>query len=392
MNNLSISLTQYFRNFLPIYILLTFLVAGEKEQLVTFESDEMSITAELVADGLGVPWALTFLNPDEILFTERDGDMGILNPKTSKIIWLEGVPEIRQDGQGGLMDAAVRPGHQSGDWIYFTYIKETKNGMVTALARAHRLGNYIVGWQDMLVTKSATNTGRHFGSRITFDNDGHLYFTVGERGHRPNAQDLTTHAGSILRLNLDGSVPKDNPFINVDNTLPEIWSYGHRNPQGIVYDSQHDRLWSIEHGPRGGDEINLILVGRNYGWPIVSYGKEYWGPISVGEGTEKDGMEPPVKVYIPSIAPGSLMLYGGDAFPSWKGNLFAGSLILTHLNRIILNESGKAVNEERLLLKLEERIRAIVESPEGWIYLSTDSGKIIRLRPSNTNFQNSGNK
>ena len=181
---------------------------------------------------------------------------------------------------------------------------------------------------------------------------------------------------------LDGSVPADNPFVKNAHALPEIWSYGHRNPQGIAYDLQRQRLWEIEHGPRGGDEINLILPGRNYGWPVISYGKEYWGPVQVGEGTEKEGMEQPVKVYIPSIAPGSLILYSGKAFPGWKGNLFSGALILTHLNRVALDESGKAVAEERLLESLNERIRALVESPEGWIYFSTDSGKIYRLRPT----------
>ena len=157
----------------------------------------------------------------------------------------------------------------------------------------------------MLITRSASTPGRHFGSRITFDGTGHLFFSVGDRGVRPNGQDLSTHAGSILRLTLDGSVPENNPFVQQRSALPEIWSYGHRNPQGIFYDRKKRRLWSIEHGPRGGDEINLILPGRNYGWPVISYGKEYWGPVQVGEGTEKEGMEQPVKFYVPSIAPGS---------------------------------------------------------------------------------------
>jgi len=163
--------------------------------------------------------------------------------------------------------------------------------------------------------------------------------------------------------------------------LPGIWSYGHRNPQGMFYDRNQQRLWSIEHGPRGGDEINLILPGLNYGWPIISYGKEYWGPFQVGEGTEKEGMEQPVKFYVPSIAPGSLLVYSGKAFPNWKGNLFAGALKLTHLNRVEIDNTGRAITEERLLVGLRERIRALAESPEGWLYLSTDSGKILRIRP-----------
>ena len=208
-----------------------------------------------------------------------------------------------------------------------------------------------------------------------------MFFSIGDRGVRPNGQDLSTHAGSVLRLNLDGSVPEDNPFVKRSDSLPEIWSYGHRNPQGLSYDFQYKRLWLIEHGPRGGDEINLIRAGKNYGWPVISYGKEYWGPFSVGEAKAKAGMEQPIKYYVPSIAPGSLLLYTGGAFPEWKGHLFAGALKLQHLNRIQLNSLGQVDGEERLLENLNERIRSVTQSPEGWIYLSTDSGKIIRLAP-----------
>jgi glucose/arabinose dehydrogenase len=284
-------------------------------------------------------------------------------------------------GQGGLLDVAVPPDYTSGDWIYFTYSKEQKGKGVTALARARRKGNRLVALEDLLVTRSASSTGRHFGSRIAFDGAGHLFFSVGDRGVRPNAQNLSTHAGSILRLDLNGNVPEDNPFVHQTGALPEIWSYGHRNPQGMFYDRNQQRLWSIEHGPRGGDEINLILPGLNYGWPIISYGKEYWNPLPVGEGTEKEGMEQPVKFYVPSIAPGSLIAYSGKAFPDWKGNLFAGALKLTHLNRVEIDNTGSAITEERLLVGLRERIRALTESPEGWLYLSTDSGKILRIRP-----------
>ena len=195
------------------------------------------------------------------------------------------------------------------------------------------------------------------------------------------AQDLSNHIGTIMRINLDGSLPADNPFVGDPNARDEIWSYGHRNPQGLVYDQVSARLWSIEHGPRGGDEINLVLKGRNYGWPVVSHGKEYWGPLAVGEATSKPGMEDPRKVYIPSIAPGSLLVYRGTAFPDWQGNLFAGALKLRHLNQISLSDSGQVEREQRLLEDLDERIRALAQSPEGWIYLSTDSGRILRLRP-----------
>lgn len=361
------------------------------QPLLHGSSEGMAFQVEKVASGLGVPWGMTFLNPRELLFTEREGRAGILDIASGKLRYLQGVAQVMSAGQGGLLDVAVPAGYQDGDWIYFTYSKPLQGQAVTTLARARLRGDSLQTWSDLLVSQSATDTDRHFGSRIAFDDRGHVFFTVGERGVRENAQDLANHAGSVLRLQLDGSVPADNPFVVADGVLangaahrqalPEIWSYGHRNPQGICFDAQQQRLWVIEHGPRGGDEINLVQAGRNYGWPVISYGKEYWGPVAVGEGTHKAGMEQPVKVYVPSIAPGSLLLYTGDAFPRWRGNLLAGALAMRHLNRVVVDESARAVAEERLLSELGERIRALALSAEGWLYLSTDSGMILRLRP-----------
>ncbi len=354
------------------------------DTLLTGESEGMQFRVEKVAQGLGIPWGMAFLNSSQIIFTERSGKIKILTlvpPATASIIELQGLPIVNATGQGGMLDVAVPDDFKPGDWIYFTYSKRHQASTVTTLARAKRNGQHLLQWTELLVTRSATDTSRHFGSRITFDDQGHLFFTVGDRGVRSNGQDLSTHAGSVLRLNRDGSVPADNPFVGVKATLPEIWSYGHRNPQGLVYDSDNNRLWMIEHGPRGGDEINLIAAGANYGWPVISYGKEYWGPFQVGEGTHKTGMEQPVKYYVPSIAPGSLLRYSGNAFPKWQGNLLAGALKLTHINRISLDTQGHAVGEERLLQDLNERVRALAESPEGWLYFSTDSGLILRLRP-----------
>ena len=357
-----------------------------------------------ITNNLGIPWGMVFISPSKILFTERKGRIGVLDLTNGEINILEGGPKVFAFGQGGLMDVAVPPDYVAGDWIYFSYskgivscsnlkirmkkcskrdINPTK--YTTTLARAKLDGYRLVEFSDLLITRPASNSTIHFGSRITFDGNGNLFFSVGDRGNRQNAQDLSKHSGSILRLRIDGSIPKDNPFVNQDETLPEIWSYGHRNPQGIFYDRELNRLWAVEHGPRGGDEINLILPGLNYGWPVISYGKEYWGPIQVGEGTEKEGMEQPIKFYVPSIAPGSLIKYSGKAFPAWKGNLIAGALKLTHLNLVKLDATGKAINEERILGSLGERIRAIVESPEGWLFLSTDSGKILSIRPDTGN-------
>ena len=336
---------------------------------------------ELLAQGLGVPWAMAFLNDRELIFTERQGNIKILDLESLEITTLRGAVEVDAEGQGGMLDVATGPDYTTRGWLYFTYSKSTVSGAVTTLARARRRGIQLSGWQELLVTDSATSSYRHFGSRITFDQQGHVFFGVGDRGERGSAQDLGSHAGTIMRLRLDGSIPDDNPFLSRDNALPEIWSYGHRNPQGLLYDNNSGNLWSIEHGPRGGDEINLVVKGANYGWPVISYGKEYWGPVSIGEGTEKPGMQQPVKVYIPSIAPGSLLLYSATAFPQWQGNLFSGALKLRHLNRVSISVANKAIAEERLLGDLNERIRALAQSPEGWIYFSTDSGKIMRMRP-----------
>ncbi|WP_029858475.1 PQQ-dependent sugar dehydrogenase, partial [Vibrio parahaemolyticus] len=204
-----------------------------------------------------------------------------------------------------------------------------------------------------------------------------IYFTIGDRGERDNGQNTQTHAGSILRLNLDGTVPTDNPFTS-SKAKPEIWSFGHRNPQGLFYDKETDQLWSIEHGPRGGDEINLIKKGANYGWARVSQGKEYWGPLDVGEAKSLPGMENPKLVYIPSIAPSNMVLYRGDKYSELDGKILVGALKLTHINVVGIND-GKLTESQRLLEKLGERIRDITISPDGYIYFSTDSGKIFRL-------------
>ncbi len=335
-----------------------------------------------LVSGLGVPWGMTFISESQILFTERSGKAGLLNLRNNSVRYLSGVPQVLAEGQGGLLDVKTEPDYKAGGWIYFTYSKAIQQRGVTVLGRAHLDGEKLTDWQEILVTQSATNTSRHYGSRIAFDDKGLLYFGVGDRGKRPNAQDLTTHAGSILRIHPDGKVAADNPFVGENGAKAEIWSYGHRNPQGLAWDNDHKRLWEIEHGPRGGDEINRIEKGLNYGWPVISYGKEYWGPVAVGEASSKPGMQQPVKYYVPSIAPGSLLYYSGEAFPQWKGSLFAGALKLQHLNRITLDKWGRvATSEERLLEDLGERIRALVQSPEGWIYFSTDSGKIFVIKP-----------
>ncbi len=364
--------------FLIILFLPTFIFS---QVVLKFSSEDMSIKVEKIASNLGLVWGMTFLSDEKLLFTTKSGEIAILNLEKNKIKYLQNTPNILYNGQGGLLDVQKSPNFKKDKTLFFTYVKEIQNKGATTLAKAKLINDELQDWKDLIISKSLSDTSRHFGSRITFDEEEHIYFSIGDRGIRANAQDLSTHAGSIIRLNLDGSIPNDNPFINEQNRLSEIYSYGHRNPQGLFYDKFNKKLWSIEHGPRGGDEINLIQKGANYGWPTISYGKEYWNPMHVGEGTHKEGMTQPKKVYIPSIAPSSLIVYSGDKFLKWKGNIFSGALKLRHLNRIVMNEYDEVIIEERLLQDLGERIRNVIQSPKEDLYISTDSGNIYSLKP-----------
>jgi aldose sugar dehydrogenase len=333
--------------------------------------------AAKVTSGLNIPWGLAYIDDSTMLITERNGAIKHINLVTGKQQTLAEIPNVWAKGQGGLLDVALSPFDENK--IYVTYSKNINGKGVTTLASAKYRNEALSDWEDVFVSISQTDTSRHFGSRITFDNNS-LYFSIGDRGERENGQNTMNHAGSILRLNPDGSTPIDNPYVNNKAILDEIWSYGHRNPQGLFFDPKTQKLWSIEHGPRGGDEINLIKKGSNYGWPITSHGKEYWGPVSVGEATEKEDIESPVKVYIPSIAPGSLVLYRGEKFPELKGKLLSGALKLTHINIVTLNNEGEAIAEDRILSELGERIRDIEVSPEGEIFFSTDNGNLYKLK------------
>lgn len=363
------------------FLLLPPSTSAEPVVASDFESQALGegYLTETVASPGGIIWGMAFLDAKWLVFTQREGRVGLLDITTQKFRYLSGAPKVFAKNQGGLLDVALS---SDGEWLYFSYAKPVGRGMAaTTLARAKLAEAGLQDWQDLLATQSAGSGGRHFGSRIAFDDKGHVFFSVGDRGERERAQDLSDHAGTIIRLNLDGSIPADNPFVNDPKARPEIWSYGHRNPQGLVFDPDSQCLWSIEHGPRGGDEINLIQKGQNYGWPVLSYGREYMLPFAVGAGVEREGMVSPVKVYVPSIAPSSLLLYRGQAFPQWRGQLFAGALKLRHLNRIRLNDAGLPVVEVRLLEALQQRIRAVQQGPDGFIYFSTDSGDIARIKP-----------
>ncbi|MBJ7552514.1 PQQ-dependent sugar dehydrogenase [Marinomonas ostreistagni] len=327
----------------------------------------------------GIPWGMAQIDTQTLLVTVLDGQLLRINTSSGEIKEVSGLPRIARLGQGGLLDVALSPDFPETSWVYFTYAHPTEEGATTALARAKFNSDKLSDWQDLLVSDASSSKGQHFGSRIAFDHNGHVFFTVGDRGTRANAQDLSNHAGAILRLNMDGSVPADNPYVRHGKIKPEIWSFGHRNPQGLFYDQATGFLWSNEHGPRGGDEINLIRVGANYGWPIVSHGKEYWAPLNVGETTSKEGMEDPKKVFIPSIAPSSLLIYRGELFKDWQGDFLSTALSLRHLNNVRL-ASGE-VFETRFLEDLNERLRDVIELNDGSLVVSTDSGLILNIRP-----------
>lgn len=333
---------------------------------------------EALSQNLGVIWAMEFLSENQLVFTVRSGKLGIFDLPTGNVQWVTGLPEIYARGQGGLLDIAKAPDFNSTGWWYLTYSKKDFDRAKTTLARTKIKNGRVENWQDLLITDSASHRTIHFGSRIAFDHQGHLYFSVGDRGLRSPAQDNQNHIGTIIRLNLDGSVPSDNPFVGHPQFKPEIWSFGHRNPQGLAFDAKQKILWGIEHGPRGGDEINRIQKGVNYGWPEVSFGKEYGFDKPVGV-LHKTGMVDPEYVYIPSIAPSDLLVYRGQEFPSWQGSLLTGALVLRHLNRISVDDNNQPAGEFRALADLNERIRSITTDSRGRVYLGTDSGKILRL-------------
>jgi glucose/arabinose dehydrogenase len=347
--------------------------------LITLHSlyADVEYKIEKVTDGFNIPWGMTFLDDKQLLITQKSGEILLYNIKTKTTQNISHNLNILYQGQGGLLDIQKGPSYIKDKWIYITYVKDD-NGGATTLIRAKVVNNKLSQVEELLETKSGTGTGYHFGSRITFDENGHVYFSIGDRGERINGQDNSNHASTIIRLNLDGSIPKDNPFIN-KNGLDEIYSFGHRNPQGLFYDKNRKMIFSIEHGPRGGDEINIIKFGANYGWPTISYGKEYWNNSMVGESTHKEGMEQPIKQFSPSIAPSSLIVYSGILFKEWKGNIFSGALKLRHLNRIVF-DGVKVIEEERLLKNLNERIRNVIESSNGEIYIATDNGNIYKIK------------
>ena len=330
---------------------------------------------------LDQPWGLAFLPDGRMLVTEKDGNLRTVSRSGKVSSALHGLPRIRSYGQGGLLDVALHPNFARNRLVYLTHVPPTGDGVNTAVSRGRLADAGLEGFETIFTARPGTGAGQHFGSRMVFGADGKLYLTIGDRGRRSNAQDLGLHAGSVLRLNDAGTVPDDNPFVGRSGAQPEIWTWGHRNPQGLAIDRATGRIWSHEHGPRGGDEINVIKRGVNYGWPVITYGRNYSGSVITDE-TERPGMAQPKTYWVPSIAPSGLAFYDGDKFPRWRGNLFVGALRGQLLVRVKL-DGESVVAKERLLTHFGNRIRDVRVGPNGNLYLLLDENDapIWRMEP-----------
>lgn len=338
-------------------------------------ADKKSLKVEALTQQSDVVWGFDFLTKDKIIFSLRGGALKVLDLKKKSVVDVTGAPKVRAEGQGGLLD--VRVHYKDKSKIYLTYSEKLDAGKTTtALGYGRLVGNKLENFKKIFSALEPNTNDIHFGSRIEFDQKGHVFIAVGDRRERSQAQDLKYHMGSVIRLNEDGGIPKDNPFVNKKDARPEIWSYGHRSPQGLQFRPGTDELWESEMGPRGGDEVNLILKAKNYGWPEVTYGKEYWGP-SIGVKERKDTVQPLV-YWVPSISPSALHFYTGDKYPNWKENLFLACLSGQQLRRLVL-DGNKVVQQEELLKELNLRFRNLRTGPDGYLYVSTDDGKIGRL-------------
>ena len=362
-----------------LFVVMQFCSCAQDAENKVAVPEEPVFKAVLFIDELQIPWGFTFLPDGSLLITEKEGKL--LKYSNGERQEIGNVPEVYQRGQGGLLDIELHPKYEENGWIYLTYSSPEgdEKGGHTALMRAKLKGDNLV--ENEVLYKAGPNTtkGQHFGSRISFDNAGYLYFSIGERGAREeNPQDISRDGGKIYRLYDDGRIPNDNPFVNEKGAKTAIYSYGHRNPQGLVTHPESGRIWEHEHGPRGGDEINIIEKGANYGWPVVTYGINYSGtPIT--EKTEMDGMTQPIHYWVPSIAPSGMAFVTTDKYKGWKGSLLVGSLAFQYLER--LEFDGKKVTKREKLLPGEGRVRAIEEGPDGLIYVAVEGKGIFKLIP-----------
>ncbi len=340
-------------------------------------------TVNELVTGLQNPWGMAFLPNGDILITERPGRVRLVRDGQLQDTPVEGGPSVAATGQGGLLDIALHPDFGANRLVYMTYSKAVSGGITTAVARARWANDQLNDLEDVFVADAAAGGGQHFGSRLVFDRDQLLYVTVGDRGMQDPSQDLTNHIGTTLRLGDDGGVPGNNPFIGDSDARDEIFTYGNRNAQGMALHPETGEIWQNEHGPRGGDELNRMVAGANYGWPEVSFGNHYDG-TSIPDPEPGDDTEHPVVHWTPALAPSGLAFYTGDRFPNWQGNAFNGGLAGQRIVRVVL-DGDQAIDEEDLIADRGWRIRAVVDGPDGYLYFLTDSanGILARLEPVN---------
>lgn len=347
---------------------------------VSSTSTPTRFTVETVAEGFDHPWGVAFLPDGRMLVTERPGRLTIVDPVTGERAPVMGVPDVVDGGQGGLLDVALHPAFAQNGWVYLSYTAGS-DGLSTHVGRGTLQGDTLAEFQLLFRATPGGAGSEHFGGRLAFDRGGYLFLTLGDRHERQRAQNLADHNGSVIRLQDDGSVPVDNPFVGRDGVEMAIYSYGHRNVQGVAIHPQSDQVWVSEHGPQGGDEINALMPGRNYGWPVITYGEEYGGG-AIGP-THQQGMEQPVYHWTPAVAPSGMAFYTGDAFSAWKGDLFVAGLAGQSLVRLTLSGT-QVTGEQRLLSDREQRFRDIEQGPDGFLYLlvDADDAPILRLRPA----------
>lgn len=361
-----------------IAALLAVTAADAADRVVKTERGAVRIST--VIDGLEAPWGMAFLPDGRMLVTERPGRLRLAGRDGVLSAPLAGVPAVKAVGQGGLLDVALDPDFASNRTIYLSYAEPGDGVSGTAVARARLVATGLEDLRVIFRQSPKISSGHHYGSRLVFARDGRLFVTLGDRGsQRDGAQELGTHYGKIVRIERDGSVPADNPFVGRKGALPETYSLGHRNLQGAALHPETGELWAHEHGPRGGDEVNIIRTGRNYGWPVITYGREYHGP-KIGEGTAKTGMEQPLHYWVPSIAPSGMAFYTADALPGWQGSVLVGALKSQELARLQFDTAGRLVHEERI--PIGARVRDVRQGPDGAVYLLTDMGSrssLLRL-------------
>jgi glucose/arabinose dehydrogenase len=373
------------RRLLSLVIFFTLMTTQAFAQSVQVETESLRLKLELVVEGFDSPWGMAFLPDGSLLVTERAGKLYRI--VDGDVAAVRGVPDVWDNGQGGLLDIELHPMFDKPEknWVYLTFSSpledgEPGRGANTALMRARLKDNQLVDQQLLFKALPNYPESRHFGSRVVFDREGALYVTIGDRGDRDQVQRLDNYRGKTIRLNDDGSVPADNPFVGDSNTPDEIWSTGHRNPQGLALQPGTGLLWSHEHGPKGGDELNIVRKGINYGWPLITYGVNYSG-TSITRQTAAPGLEQPVIHWTPSIAPSGMAFITGDTYEGWRGNLLVGSLKFRQLRRLQID--GTQVTHQETLLDGIGRVRAIEQGPDGLIYIATESpGRIYRLVPS----------